>query len=50
MLINEKNIMLEAGVKMGLKAKLSHNRVVVTVDVSVNSVHPLEYLPNHARD
>lgn len=42
MLVNEENIVLEAGVKMRLKTQLTDDRVVVAVDVCVNTVHSLE--------
>lgn len=48
MLVNEKNIVFETGVQVGLQTKLAHHRVVVAVDVSIDTVHALEYLPNHA--
>lgn len=44
MLINEKNVVLEACVQMGLESKLYNNRVMVTVDVGVNSVESFEEL------
>lgn len=42
MLVNEENVVLEAGVEMRLKTQLADDWVVVAVDVSVNTVHPLE--------
>lgn len=42
MLVNEENVVLEAGVKMRLKTQLTDDRVVVAVDVCVNTVHSLE--------
>ena len=42
MLVNEENVVLEAGVEMRLKTQLADDWVVVAVDVCVNTVHPLE--------
>lgn len=50
MFINKKNIVLETGIEMGLKTKLTDDRVVVAVDMGVDSVHSLEYLSDHARE
>jgi len=47
-LVNEENIVFETGVQVGLQTKLANNGVVVAVDVSIDTVHSLEYLPNHA--
>jgi hypothetical protein len=47
-LVNEENVMFETGVKMSLKTKLTYNRVMVTVYVSIYAIHPLEDLSNHA--
>jgi hypothetical protein len=47
-LVDEEDVMLEAGVEMRLKAKLSDYWVVMAVDMGVNSVHSLKNLPNHA--
>lgn len=49
-LIDEKNVMLEAGVEMGLQTELADDRVVVAVDVGINTVHSFEDLANHARE
>lgn len=49
MLVDEENIMLEAGIKMSLQAKLTDDRVVMAVNVGIDTIHPLEYLPDHAR-
>jgi hypothetical protein len=38
MLINEQNIVLEAGIEMRFEAQLNNNRVVVAVDVCVDAV------------
>lgn len=40
--------MLEAGIEMGLKTKFTNDGVVVAIDVSVNTIHSLEDLTNHA--
>lgn len=48
MLIDEENIMLEASIEMSLETKFPDDRVVVAIDVCVDTVHPLEYLANHA--
>lgn len=44
MLIDEQHVMLEACVQMGFKTQLDDDRVVVTVDVGVNTVEALEDL------
>ena len=44
MLINEENVLLEAGVEMRFKPELSNDWVVVAVNVSVDSVHALKDL------
>jgi hypothetical protein len=41
---------LEAGIEMGFETELADNRVVVAIDVGVNSVHSFEDLANHARE
>jgi hypothetical protein len=46
-LINEKNIMLEACIEMGFEAELADDRVVVAVNVGVNTIHSLEDLADH---
>lgn len=43
-LIDEQDVVLEAGVEMCLQAQLAHNWVVVAVDVCIDAVHALEYL------
>jgi hypothetical protein len=48
MLVDKEDIVLEASIEMGFKAKLTDDRVVVAVDMCVDSVHALEDLPNHA--
>jgi hypothetical protein len=47
-LINEENVMFEAGVEVSLETKLTNNGIMVTIDVGVDAVHPLENLSNHA--
>jgi hypothetical protein len=47
-LINEENIMFEASVEVSLETKLTNNGIMVTIDVGVDAVHPLENLSNHA--
>jgi hypothetical protein len=42
MLINEQNIVLEAGIEMRFEAQLNNNRVVVAVDVCVDAVETLK--------
>ena len=48
-LINEEDIVLEASVQMGFKSKFTDDRVVMAIDVRVNTVHSLEDLTNHGR-
>jgi len=38
MLIYEQYIVLEARIQMWLKPKLQHNRIMVTIDVSIDTV------------
>lgn len=40
--------MLKAGVEVCLESELTNNGVVMAVDVGIDTVHPLEDLPNHA--
>jgi hypothetical protein len=47
-LINEENVMFEASVEVSLETKLTNNGIMVTIDVGVDAVHPLENLSNHA--
>lgn len=44
MLINEEDVLLEAGVQVGFQAELSDDWVMVAVDVRVDTVHALEDL------
>jgi hypothetical protein len=46
MLINEEDIVLEAGVEMWFEAQMDDDGVVVAVDVGVNAVEALEDLAN----
>lgn len=46
MLVDEENIVLEAGVEMWLEAQVDDHRVVVTVNVSIYTVHSFENLAN----
>jgi len=46
MLIDEQDVVLEAGVKMWLETQVDDNRVVVTVNVGVDSIEALENLPD----
>jgi len=48
MLVDEENVVLEAGIEMSLKAKFSDDGIVMAIYVGVDAVHPLEDLPNHA--
>ena len=50
MLVNEQDIMLEAGVEVWLETKMNDDWVVVTVDVGVDSVQTLEDLANCLRE
>jgi hypothetical protein len=46
-LIDEEDVMLEAGVEVCFEAKFADNWVVVAIDVGVNTVHSLENLADH---
>lgn len=48
MLIDEENVVLEAGIQMRLEAQVDDDWVVVTVDVSVDTVEAFEHLPEEA--
>jgi hypothetical protein len=43
-LINEQNVVLEAGVQMGLESEVDDDWIVVAVDVGVDTVHTLKHL------
>lgn len=47
-LIDKEDVVLKARVEVGLKTELSNDRVMMAVDMGVNSVHPLEHLSDHA--
>jgi hypothetical protein len=47
--IDEKNVMLETRIQMSLKTKLTDDWVMVTVNMSIHTIHALENLPNHVR-
>lgn len=44
MLVDEKDVVLEAGIQVGLKSQVYNDGIVVTVDVRVHTVQPLEDL------
>lgn len=50
MLVDEENVVLEAGVQMRLEAQVDDDWIVVTVDVSVDTVEAFEHLPEEARE
>ena len=50
MLINEKHIMLKARVEVWFQTKLDNDRIVVTVDMSVDAVEAFEDLPDQGRE
>jgi hypothetical protein len=47
-LVDEENVVLEAGVEVSFKTELADDRVVMAVDVGVDTVHSLEDLADHA--
>jgi hypothetical protein len=47
-LVDEKDVVLEASVEMGFETELADDWVVVAVDVGVNTIHSLEDLTDHA--
>jgi hypothetical protein len=49
-LVDEENVVLEAGVQMRLEAQVDDDWIVVTVDVSVDTVEAFEHLPEEARE
>lgn len=49
-LIDEQDILLEAGVEVRFKAQFPNDWVVVAVDVGVDSVHALEDLASQGRE
>jgi hypothetical protein len=50
MLVNEQNVVLEACVQMWLEPQLNNDRVVVAVDVGVDTVETLEHVANERRE
>jgi hypothetical protein len=46
MLIDEQDIVLEAGIEMWLETQVDDDGIVVTVDVGVYSIQALENLPD----
>lgn len=49
-LIDKQDIVLEARVEVWFKTQVDHNRVVVTVDVRVRPIQPLEDLTKKTRE
>ena len=49
MLINEKHVVLKASIQMGLQTKVLNDRIVVAINVSVDSVQSLKQLANERR-
>lgn len=49
-LVDEEDVLLEAGVEMRLEAQLADDGVVVAVDVGVDAVHALEDLADEGRE
>lgn len=49
-LIDEQDVLLEAGVEVRLKTQFTNDWVVVAVDVGVDSVHALENLASKRRE
>jgi len=50
MLVNEQDVVLEAGIKMWLQPEVDNYWVVVAIDVRVDSVESLEELANEGRE
>jgi hypothetical protein len=50
MLIHEQDVVLEARIKMWLKAQVHNDRVVVAIDVGVDSVESFEELAEGRRE
>ena len=50
MLVNEENVMLEAGVEMRFEAEMNDHGIVMTVDVSVHTIESFEYLSQKRRE
>ena len=49
MLVDEKDIVLEASIEMGLETQLTNHWVVMAVDMRIDTVHSLEDLSDHAQ-
>jgi hypothetical protein len=49
-LIDKQDVVFEAGVQVWLETKVYHNRVVMAVDVGVDSVQTLEDLAEETRE
>lgn len=45
MLINEQDVVLEAGVEMWFETQMDNDRVVMAVDVGIDAIKPLKNLP-----
>ena len=43
-LVDEQDVVFEAGVQVRLESEVHHNRVVVTVDVRIHTIQALEDL------
>jgi hypothetical protein len=43
-LVYEQDVVLEAGVEVGFKPKVDDDRIVVAVDVGIDTIQPLEHL------
>lgn len=46
MLVHKQDVVLEAGIEMWLEAELHNHRIVMAVDVSVDTIESLEHLTN----
>ena len=47
MLVDEEDVMLEAGVEMCFEAELSNDGIVVAIDVGVDTIHSFKNLADH---
>jgi hypothetical protein len=43
-LVHEQDVVLKAGVEVGFKSEVDDDRVVVAVDVGIDTIEPLEHL------
>lgn len=50
MLVDEKNVVFEARVQMWFEAEVHHDRVMMTINMGIDSVQPLEELAEEARE